>query len=75
MKNLSFNNAFVNRNRTLNEGHVARGELGRLRHQFLSLEVYLEAQADQQRTGSEARRLWIVDHALACDRSIAREES
>ena len=46
------------------------GEPGPFMQQLLAIDLYLSAQTDERRTGTAAKRLWTVCHALACDRPI-----
>ena len=48
----------------------APGEPGTLRQQFEKISLYLTAQDEERRTGTQAARLWTVCHCLACDQPI-----
>lgn len=49
---------------------VAPNEPGTLRQQFEAIDLYLSAQVDERRFGSQAKRLWTVCHCLATGRPI-----
>ncbi len=48
----------------------APGEPGTLRQQLLAIGLYLTAQDDERRSGTQSQRLWTVCHCLATDRPI-----
>jgi len=58
------------RNRPQPARRPAPGECGTLRQQLLAIDVYLNAQSEDHRTGAAAERLWQVCHALACEQPI-----
>lgn len=63
-------NAKSYRRRSQPARRPATGECGTLGQQFLAINIYLDAQADERRTGAAAERLWQVCHALATEQPI-----
>ena len=49
---------------------VSPGEPGTLRQELLAINMYLDLQADERRTGTAATRLRTVCHALATNQPI-----
>ena len=49
---------------------VSPGEPGTLRQQILAIDLYLDSQAEERRTGTQATRLRTICHALATNQPI-----